>query len=160
MEPRSRGLLSFVLTLALVITAALAFFPPVRDRAADWIAARRLPQEKNLAILPFVNIGSDPGNQPFCDGLLEVATSTLTQVSPAGASLRVVPSSEVRRQPVRSAEDAYRLFNANLVITGSIQRNGNHVRITANLIDARTKRQPRSQMLDFDSKDRFRFRRR
>ena len=33
--------------------------------------------EKQVAVLPFANIGSDPANQPFCDGLVEVLTSKL-----------------------------------------------------------------------------------
>jgi serine/threonine protein kinase/tetratricopeptide (TPR) repeat protein len=111
--------------------------------APRWL--NRVPQEKKIAVLPFRNIGGDRDNQAFCDGMMEALTSELTELSQFHGSLWVVPASEVRREGLASPGEARRALGANLVITGSVQRDHDHVHLTANLIDAGTLRQLRSR---------------
>jgi len=112
---------------------------------AGWkIAQPRLssvPMEKKIAVLPFLNVGSVSENQALCDGIMEALTGELTQLEQYHGSLWVVPSSEVRRQQLTSAAGARRALGANLVITGSLQRDSEHVHLTASLVDASTLRQ-------------------
>jgi serine/threonine protein kinase/Flp pilus assembly protein TadD len=104
-----------------------------------------VPDEKKIAVLPFRNIGGSRDNEAFCDGIMESLTTELTELSQFHGSLWVVPASEVRREGLVSPGDARRALGANLVITGSVQRDRDHVHLTANLVDASTLRQLRSR---------------
>jgi serine/threonine protein kinase/Flp pilus assembly protein TadD len=111
--------------------------------APRWL--NHVPAEKKIAVLPFRNIGGNRDNEAFCDGVMEALTSELTELSQFHGSLWVVPASEVRREGLSSPGEARRALGANLVITGSVQRDRDHVHLTANLVDAGTLRQLRSR---------------
>ncbi len=118
------------ITLLACLLAAVPFlFPPVRARMTHVLKAS-IPQQKHLAVLPFVNIGAD---QTFCDGLLELVTSKLGQIEQFHGSLAVVPASEIRSQKTDSGDAARRTFGSNLVLTGSVTRFGDDVRLVINL---------------------------
>jgi len=127
--------------LAVLAIAGAAAVPGVRLRIANLIAIPSSSQEKHLAVLPLLNIGNDPTNQIFCDGLLENLTSSLTEFERFHNTLLVVPSAEVRRQAVISPSEARRNFGVNLAVTGSVQRTGDQVRVAVNLVDTATLRQ-------------------
>lgn len=108
-----------------------------------------VPAQKHLVVLPFTNVGNLPTNQAFCDGLMETVTSKLTQLELPQGPLWVVPSSEVRKQEVTSPSEARRAFGVTMAVTGSVQRLSNKVRrITLNLVNAKTERQLRSEVID------------
>jgi len=131
------GIAALLVTL-LVLLAIMAW-----RYAPRWI--NRVPAEKKIAVLPFRNIGGDRDNEAFCDGVMEALTSELTELSQFHGSLWVVPASEVRREGLASPGEARRALGANLVITGSVQRDHDHVHLTANLVDASSMRQLRSR---------------
>ncbi len=112
-----------------------------------------IPVEKQLAVLPFRNVGGDAANQAFSDGLTETLTSRLTQMEQFQGALKVVPTAEVRREAVASPGEARRLFGATLVLSGSVQRMGERVRLTVNLVDAKSLRQLRAETIDLGSGD-------
>ena len=130
--------------LALAAAIVLAWRPLLRNI----IAPSGAPPLQHIAVLPLTNVGGDPENQSFCDGLAETLTSKLTQLERFRRTLWVVPASEVRAEKVRSASDARRLFGVNLAVTGSVQRRGNTVRLALNLVDAQTLRQVGSKVVD------------
>jgi len=107
-----------------------------------------LPEEKHLAILPLANVGGGTADQAFCDGLVETVASSLTQLAAASDALWVVPASEVRRAAIASADEARRRFGVNLVVTGSVQRAAELVRVTLNVVDATSLRQLASAVID------------
>jgi tetratricopeptide (TPR) repeat protein/TolB-like protein len=116
-------------------------------------APARLPDQKQLAVLPFRNVGNVPSNQALCDGLHEVLTSMLTTLDASGGKLHVVPASEVLQQQVTSVEDARRRFGVNLVLTGSVQRVADQLWITTNLVDVPSERQLQTRTLKYDAAD-------
>jgi len=134
----SRRVWTAALLLSTLILAAV-LIPVARNR---WFPA--VPKEKKVVVLPFQNVGGESANQALCDGLLETLTTKLTQLEQFQGSLWVVSASEVRGQSVRSARDAQKAFGVNIAISGSLQRMGGQLRLTANLIDATTQRQLRS----------------
>jgi len=155
-SPKAKRGGQWVVILAAMILAAIVLsivIPEIRGRFSSGPDVISLPASKQLAILPFVNIGSDPTNQSLSDGLVETLTSKLTQLEPYEKSLRIVPSTEVRRESVTSARDALRLFGVTLVITGSVQRLADRVRVTINLVDARTLRQIAAKSIDAEMRD-------
>ena len=60
----------------------------------------------------------------------------------------MVPNSEVRRRNVNDPGDALKELGANLVVKGSVERDGNDIRLTVNLIDTKNLRQVGSAMLE------------
>jgi tetratricopeptide (TPR) repeat protein len=119
--------------------------------SAAWVYRERHPglmaAQQRVAVLEFENVGSDPGNQAFCEGLMEALSSQLTELEQFQGSLSVVPASDVRREKVTSAREAQRDFDASLVITGSVQRSPSGIRLTMNVVDARQLRQLRSHSI-------------
>ncbi len=68
-------------------------------------------------------------------------------------SLWVVPSSDVIQNKIKSISEAYRMYGANLVVTGSLQFLNNLLRLTLNLVDAKKLRQLNSSIIDIKSKN-------
>lgn len=133
--------------LGVVILGLLLWSnPSIRRGVRNWIDP--IPPQKHLVVLPFANIGKDAANQAFCDGMIETVTSKLSQLEQFLGSLWIVPASEVRERGVTSAREARRAFGVTLAITGSVQRLSDKVRITLNLVDAKTERQLRSEVID------------
>ena len=129
--PRRRGrgrlwMAGAAFTMAAVLgTMAI---PAVRGRVARVFGGE--PALRQLAVLPFSNIG---GDQAFCDGLTETVTAELASLEQFQSSLAVAPSSDVRKQSVKSANDARRMFGSNLVLTGSVERLGGDARLIVTL---------------------------
>jgi Flp pilus assembly protein TadD/TolB-like protein len=114
--------------------------------AQPWFSG--VPAHKKIAVLPFLNIGGAGDTQALCDGIMEALTSELTQLEQFHGSLWVVPSTEVRRERFAGAAGARRVLGANLVISGSLQRDSSHVHLTANLVDTGTLRQLSSRTIE------------
>jgi serine/threonine-protein kinase len=92
-------------------------------------------------------------NQAFCDGVVEVLTTSLTQLERFQGSLLVVPASEVRRQSIATVRQAQRSFGVNRAVTGSVQRSGASVRVTVNLVDAHSVRQVGARVIELSTDD-------
>ncbi|MGH9434069.1 MAG: tetratricopeptide repeat protein, partial [Terriglobia bacterium] len=99
---------------------------------------------QQLAVLPFEAVGGNASLRAFADGLTDTLTGKLTQLT-ARRSLEVYPASEVQSLGVKTVEEAQKQFGVNLVLTGSLQSSGGQVRVTAVLIDAKTRRQVSSE---------------
>jgi serine/threonine-protein kinase len=133
--------------LAVVVLAAGSLlFSPVRQRAAAVLSGSG--GEKHVAVLPFDNIGNDPGNEAVAEGLMDSLTSKLSNLDAQQQSLWVVPSSVVRSRKVTDPSSAGKDLGANLVVKGSIRRDAKNVQLTVNLIDAKDLRQVGSAVLD------------
>jgi TolB-like protein/DNA-binding winged helix-turn-helix (wHTH) protein/Tfp pilus assembly protein PilF len=116
---------------ALVLVLAVAVFAVQRFTARHEAAV----PERSIAVLPFEDL-SPAGNQDyFADGLAEELISLLTRLP----ALRVAARNSAfafRGQNLDAAQIAERLKVAH-VLTGSVQRMGEQVRVTAQLVDAR-----------------------
>ena len=147
-----RNLLRLSIPVAVVLAILLAMLlePTVRQIVGKLLQPGRLPAEKHIVVLPFENVGGDPANQAFCDGLMETLTSKLTQLEQFHGSLWVVPASEVRQRDINSPSEARRELGINLAFTGSVQRFPDMFRLTLNLIevDKRAPRQLTSAVFD------------
>ncbi|MDA4131654.1 MAG: hypothetical protein OK454_00815 [Thaumarchaeota archaeon] len=93
------------------------------------------PKER-LAVLPFVNISSDPNDEYFADGLTEELIAKLSEVK----GLKVIARTSVmnyRRKEKKVSEIAAEL-RVGSVIEGSVRKAGDRIRISVQLIDPRT----------------------
>jgi len=107
-----------------------AFADALRKPTADQ------PRPRSVAVLPFVNLSSDPENEYFADGITEDVIAQISKVR----ALDVISRTSVmpfkgRQQGLR--EIAARLQVATL-LEGSVRRVGDRVRIVVQLIDAGT----------------------
>jgi eukaryotic-like serine/threonine-protein kinase len=152
-------------SIAAVVLAALSFLPPVHERVSGWFEH----SEEHIAVLPFENMGSETtmsaatgdtaaghavnsaaASQAVSDGLMDSLTSRLTNLeggNQAGAdqaskqSLWVVPASEVRRRKVTDPAAALRELGATVVVEGTLQRAGQTIHMTVNLVNTKSMRQ-------------------
>src|SRR4029450_12270316 len=113
--------------------SALFVFRPSRTPNAVLNAA----PDKSIAVLPFENLSADPENAFFTDGVQDEILNNLAKI----ADLKVISRTSVMqyktggKRNVREIATALGVAN---VVEGSVQRAANRVRVSAQLIDART----------------------
>jgi len=88
----------------------------------------------SIAVLPFVNLSSDSEQQSFSEGLSEQLLSDLAQRTDLQVTAR--SSSFAFRGSDRSVQDIAQILRVAHVLEGSVRRDGNQLRITAQLISA------------------------
>lgn len=95
-------------------------------------------KEKSIAILPFKNISNDTMQEYFSDGITE---DIITQISKI-KGLRVISGTSVMqyKNVSRNIKQIADELQVATILEGSVRREGNQVRITAQLIDASTDR--------------------
>jgi TolB-like protein len=118
--------------LVLIAVAGYAGFKKWYSNSS----ARR--EIRSIAILPLKNLSGDPGQEYFADGMTEELINDLGQVS----TLRVISltSSMSYKGTSKKLPDIARELAVNGVVEGGVLRDGNQLRISAQLIDARTDR--------------------
>lgn len=90
-----------------------------------------------LAVMPFENLSPDPNNAFFADGLHEEIVSTLAERVPGIEVISRTTMMSYRASPPKSLAVVARELSASHLIEGSVRREGNRVRLTVQLIDAR-----------------------
>lgn len=145
---RQRWMIPLALFLLVIVVVVAAGPTLVWRNVENILGLSGVPDQKHLAVLPFLNIGNDPEKQALCDGLTETMTSKLAQLEQLHGSLWVVPATEVRRGNTSSAEEARKAFGVNLVLDGSLQAIGDVYRLTLNLVDAGSLRHINSATID------------
>ena len=90
--------------------------------------------EKSLAVLPFINLSSDPEQEYFSDGLTEELITDLSQID----ALRVISRSSIVR--FKGSEKPITKIAAELgvryILEGSVRKSDNNLRINVRLINA------------------------
>ncbi len=134
-----------IISMLLVVGSVLFFMfvqPSAQQQAAQEqasVAAARTASTAaagviSLAVLPFVNLSSDPEQEFFSDGMTEEITTALARVP----DLRVVARTSAfqfkrENQDMRAVGQA---LGATHLIEGSVRKEGNRLRITAQLIES------------------------
>jgi TolB-like protein len=96
--------------------------------------ALALPDRPSIAALPFTNIGSDPEQEYFADGVVEDIISGLSRTKWLFVIAR--NSSFVYKGQSVDVKQVGRDLGVRYVLQGSVRRSGNRVRISAQLIEA------------------------
>jgi TolB-like protein/Tfp pilus assembly protein PilF len=121
----------YVVVLAAALSAALFF---VGRYTAPKIARSSEPLAKSIAVLPFENLSRDPDNAYFAQGIQEEILTRLAKI----ADLKVISRTSTQRyqsKPGNLSEIAKQLGVAN-ILEGSVQKAGDTVRVSVNLIQA------------------------
>lgn len=142
---RSRLVLILVVVAALLFSIAGLLTPYIHSR---FFSKPSGAPAKHIAVLPFNNIGGNPENAVLVQGLMDSLAGRLSNLGSQSNSLWVIPTSEVRRLNITDPADAFSKLGATLAIQGSVERNGNDVRLNLALIDTRNLRQIGSADVD------------
>ncbi|MGB8534834.1 MAG: protein kinase [Acidobacteriaceae bacterium] len=150
--PRPRWIPFLLIAVGVMAVAASAvlLIPSLRQRLLQAFSGS---SEKHIAVLPFDNIGNNPENDALVQGLMDSLAGKLSNLDVGNQSLWIVPTSEVRRLKVADPADALKQLGANLVVKGSVERDGRDVRLNVNLIDTRNLRQIGSADLEDQAGD-------
>jgi TolB-like protein len=93
-------------------------------------------ERPGLAVLPFANLSPDPANAYVADGLHEEILATLARAG----GLRVISRTSVQeyRDPKRNLREIAEALDVSLILEGSVRRDDDDLRLSLQLIDART----------------------
>jgi TolB-like protein len=119
------------------------------------LAAETAPlPEKSIAVLPFENLSKDEENAFFAGGVQDEILTNLAKV----ADLKVISRTSVMKYKSdleRNLREIAKALGVSHVVEGSVQRAGERVRVSAQLIDARTDSQLWAEHYDRDVADVF-----
>jgi TolB-like protein/DNA-binding winged helix-turn-helix (wHTH) protein/tetratricopeptide (TPR) repeat protein len=127
--------------LGLVVALVALNVAGLRNRlleATPLRSAMTHPRIDSIAVLPLGNLSQDPEQEYFADGMTEELITNLGKIS----ALRVISRTSVMRYKgtKRSLPEIARELNVDAIVEGTVQRSGNRVRITVNLLHAPTDR--------------------
>src|SRR5947207_4534808 len=126
-----------MLAAAVVLIAAMSFVVlriGLRARSGGSLLS---VSEKSIAVLPFENLSAEKENAFFADGVQNEILTNLARI----ADLKVISRASVMVYKVgnpRNLRDIGQQLGVAHVLEGSVQRAGGKVRVSAQLIDART----------------------
>ncbi len=95
-------------------------------------AALQLPDKPSIAVLPFDNMSGDPEQEYFADGVVEALTAALSRIRAFFVIAR--NSAFVYKGQTKNAREIGRDLGVAYILEGSVQRAGQRVRITVQLI--------------------------
>ncbi|MDP9008721.1 MAG: winged helix-turn-helix domain-containing protein [Pseudomonadota bacterium] len=121
-------ILGSVALIALLAAGALVWKKSTGGRLAS--------AANSIVVLPFIDMTAEKTDQSFCDGLTEELSNWLAQIP----TLRVVArtSAFAFRGQGEDVRKIGKALDTNHVLEGSMRRSGDHMRITVQLIDARS----------------------
>jgi len=137
-RPRRRRL-PVAAAVLVVACVGLALVPPVQDVVRSWLGFGRLPELKQLVVLPFDNKGNE-SDAAFVDGLRRHLTFRLSQLEQFEPSFRVIPAAELDRHAVTTPAAALSISGATLALEGTVERRGDDVGVNLRLVDTRSRR--------------------
>ena len=134
---RCTGRKIVAVTIALAVVAAGLFVYQLVRSKTDTSNSPITPTiaNKSIAVLPFVDLSEGHNQEYFCDGISEEILDALAKVE----GLRVVArtSSFAFKRKSADVSEIGQKLNVQNVLEGSLRREGNRIRVTAQLINAR-----------------------
>jgi TolB-like protein/class 3 adenylate cyclase len=117
-----------VFSLDVAQTALATLVPPAPER--------REPPRLSLVVLPFANIGGDPKQEYFVDGVTESLTTDLSRIR--GAFVIARNTAFTYKDKAADVKQIGCELDVRYVLEGSVQRGANRIRVNAQLVDAKT----------------------
>jgi TolB-like protein/Flp pilus assembly protein TadD len=111
------------------------------------------PKIRSLAVLPLKNLSGDPNQEYLSDGMTDALIDRLSSMH----NLRVISRTSVMRfkNPQQSVPEIARMLHVDAVVEGSVMRQDNRIRVTAQLIRGATDEHFWSERFDRDLRDVF-----
>lgn len=135
---RVRGWRVAAALAVLVLIGLAATWGVLRRESADAAAVARLalplPQTPSIAVLPFENLSSDTAQSYFADGMTDDLITELSKLS--GIFVIARNSTFTYKGKPTKVQQVAEELGVHYILEGSVRREGNHVRVNAQLIDA------------------------
>ena len=138
-----------VVAIALLVVVVGLNVGGLRDRLLAPVPGAGHMQ--SLAVLPLVNLSGDKEQEYFADGMTEAVTTDLARMESAQVISR--SSTMQYKGATKPLPVIARELHADLVVEGSVQRSGDRVRVTAQLISAATDKHLWAQTYERDFRD-------
>ena len=124
-QPGKKYIIVGIIVIILVVLSTVVVFNLINNNNK---------KINSIAVLPFINLNVDPGEEYFADGMTETLISNLGKVK----SLRVISRTSVMtyKNASRPLPEIAKQLNVDAIIEGSVLNVNGHVRITAKLIKA------------------------
>ena len=137
-EPRKhafRWLLALGLCVSVLIVGWFFFF--YGESFFHRKGTEAVPTEKSIAVLPFESLSENKSDSYFADGVQDEILNNLAKI----AELKVISRTSVMKYRASTERDLRQIANAlgvANVLEGTVRRDGNHVRVSTELVDARS----------------------
>jgi len=133
-NPPQRGKLNLAIIGLLVVALGVSLTFNVTGLRGGGDGPGDDRQLDSIAVLPFVSLSADPDNQFFTDG---IHADLLTRIA-ENTQLRVISGTSVAeyRDTTRNVRDIGKDLDVATIVEGTVQRSGEQVRISVQLIDA------------------------
>src|ERR1700731_92732 len=152
--PRWAPMAALLLSGCALLISFTIFFRHRAVRSDTFGSAAGAIPAKSIAVLPFENLSDDKQNAYFADGVQDEILTDLAKV----ADLKVISRTSVmpfKAASPRNLRDIAKALGVAHVLEGSVQRAGGRVRVSAQLIDARTDTHIWAERYDRDLADVF-----
>jgi serine/threonine-protein kinase len=131
--------LAAILGIVALLGLGIFLLPYLRSKSEKPAPATApaVTPEKSIAVLPFENLSANQENSFFADGVQDEILTNLAKI----ADLKVISRTSVmqyRTTASRNLPEIAQALKVAHVLIGSVQRASNRVRVSAQLIDART----------------------
>jgi TolB-like protein/DNA-binding winged helix-turn-helix (wHTH) protein/tetratricopeptide (TPR) repeat protein len=140
------------LAAAATVVVALAAGLTLTGTLSGWRGPSR-PGRAMIAVLPFENLSGSPDQTYFSDGFTDELIGQLGGLNPEALGVIARTTVARYRDGRQSVDEIGRALNVQYVLEGSIRRAGDHVRITAQLIDVMSQTQLWAESYDHDVRD-------
>jgi len=157
-KPAAKPRMAIAASIAavIVIAAGLLIWEPWVTRVEPASVAKmalKLPDKPSVAVLPFANMSGDKAQEYFSDGITEDIITDLSKVT----GLFVIARTSTNRYKGTSVDvrQIARELGVRYIVEGSVRKAAGKVRITAQLIDAKTGNHVWAERYDRDLKDVF-----
>ena len=114
----------------------VATLPAGDDALSAQAGPEDLPERPSIAVLPFANMSGDPEQEYFSDGITEDIITALSCIS--GLSVVARNSTMLYKNRAVDIKQVGREQQVSYVLEGSVRKSGDRIRVTAQLIDARS----------------------
>src|SRR5260370_31513855 len=130
-----RKLIANIVIIALLAAALFALLLTRAKRRNSTFGPAAAVSDKSIAVLPFVDLSQAKDQEYFCDGISEEILDALAKIE----GLRVVARTSSFSFKAKNADvsEIGQKLNVQSVLEGSLRREGNRIRITAQLVSAR-----------------------
>jgi TolB-like protein/class 3 adenylate cyclase len=105
-------------------------------RAGGGTPGRHSVRRPSIVVLPFANLGGDPEQDYFVDGITESLTTDLSRIN--GSFVIARNTAFTFKGKAMDVQKLGRELNVRYVLEGSVQRGGNRLRVNVQLIDVET----------------------
>ena len=150
----ARRFAALIVTIAMLATG-LMMFPLVRSKSTSraQITAASTHSQKSIAVLPLLNENGDPDDEYFSDGLSEELIAALAQLK----GLKVIgrSSSFLFKDKKEDSKTIGEKLGVGTLLEGTVRKQGDHVRIVAELVNATDGSELWSRTFDREVKDIF-----